>query len=385
MMVALLVLAFASLVFWLVFFQFKLIRLTPGWGVIFGFFVVHLMLVFVIGLRFVTPNSANATVVQRTIQLIPRLPEPTLVEEVLVEEGASVKKGQPLFQFDRRPYQYKVDQISAQLAAAKQNVKVLKADVEAAAQGAKKAKVELEYAQYQKRIFDKLAQEQAVREEDIEQWLTRVNAATATNDAALAQLERASLQYKSEIDGVNTTVANMEAQLQLARYYLDNTTLTRAGGRSYHQPSGPPGNGGRHISGRRHRRLYRGCRPLSARNIFPGEPQICEAGSAGRSCTRPLSRSNLPWDCGQHLARQWHRTIFAKRRHSEIPGSAPNVPQGQYAVKIRMDHADQSKFPIGAQGLAAIYTGGEHGAWAVLRKISIRAHSWFNWVYPLDI
>ena len=34
------------------------------------------------------------------------------------------------------------------------------------------------------------------------------------------------LQYKSEIDGVNTTVANMEAQLQLARYYLDNTTLT---------------------------------------------------------------------------------------------------------------------------------------------------------------
>ena len=115
MMVALLVLAFASLVFWLVFFRFKLIRLTPGWGVIFGFFVVHLLLVFVIGLRFVTPNSANATVVQRTIQLVPRLPEPTLVDAVLVEEGAAVKKGQPLFQFDRRPYQYKVDQISAQL------------------------------------------------------------------------------------------------------------------------------------------------------------------------------------------------------------------------------------------------------------------------------
>ena len=32
-----------------------------------------------------------------------------------------------------------------------------------------KAKVELDYEQYQKRIFDKLAQEQAVREEDVEQ------------------------------------------------------------------------------------------------------------------------------------------------------------------------------------------------------------------------
>jgi len=225
MMAALLVLTFACLVFWLVFFQFKLMRLTPGWGVIFGFFVVHLMLVFLIGMRFVTPFSVNATVVQRTIQLIPRLPEPTLVEAVLVDEDIPVKKGQPLFQFDRRPYQYKVDQIAAQLAAAKQNVNVLKADVDAAAQGAKKAKVELEYTQYQKRIFDKLAQEQAVREEDVEQWLTRVDAAEATNDAALAQLEHATLQYKSEIDGVNTTVANMQAQLQLARYYLDNTTL----------------------------------------------------------------------------------------------------------------------------------------------------------------
>jgi multidrug resistance efflux pump len=183
-------------VFWLVFFQFKLVRLTPGWGVVFGFFVAHLLLVFLIGLRFITPFSVNATMVQRTIQLVPRLPEPTLVEAVLVDEDIPVKKGHPLFQFDRRPYQYKVDQIAAQLAAAKQNVDVLKADVDAATQAARKAKVELEYTQYQKRMFDKLAQEQAVREEDVEQWLTRADAAEATNAAAQAQLERAMLQYK---------------------------------------------------------------------------------------------------------------------------------------------------------------------------------------------
>jgi hypothetical protein len=64
---------------------------------------------------------------------------------------------------------------------------------------------------------------------------------------------------------------------------------------------------------------------------------------------------------------------------------APVVPQGQYAVKILLDDPDPSKFPIGAQGLVAIYTGGKNGAWAALRKISIRAHSWFNWFYPLNI
>ena len=79
MFVAILVLIFAFAIFWLVFFKFKFLRLTPGWGFVFAFFVIHLLLVFIIGLKFVTPNSANATVVQHTIQLIPRLPEPTLV------------------------------------------------------------------------------------------------------------------------------------------------------------------------------------------------------------------------------------------------------------------------------------------------------------------
>jgi multidrug resistance efflux pump len=128
--VAILVIIFACALFWLIFFKLKLLRLTPGWGIIFAFFVLHLCLVFIIGLRFVTPNSANATVVQHTIQLIPRLPEPTLVTAVLVEEDAPVKKDQPLFQFDRRPYEYKVAQLEAQLAEAKQNVLVLKANVE---------------------------------------------------------------------------------------------------------------------------------------------------------------------------------------------------------------------------------------------------------------
>jgi hypothetical protein len=82
-----------SIVFWLVFFKFKWLKLSLGWGIIISaFFVLHVLLVFVIGLRFVTPFAANATVVQHTIQIIPRLPEPTLVTAVLVEENVPVKK-----------------------------------------------------------------------------------------------------------------------------------------------------------------------------------------------------------------------------------------------------------------------------------------------------
>src|SRR5271165_6917154 len=40
MMAAILVLIVACTIFWLVFFKFKWLRLTPGWGLIFAFFVI---------------------------------------------------------------------------------------------------------------------------------------------------------------------------------------------------------------------------------------------------------------------------------------------------------------------------------------------------------
>jgi len=384
MTAAILVLILFFVIFWLVFFKLKLLRLSPGWGIVSAFFVLHLLLVFVIGLRFMTPNSTNATVVQRTIQLVPRLPEPTLVTAVLVEENVPVKKDQALFQFDRRPYEYKVEQIEAQLAEAKQNVNILKADVDVATQKAIRTKVELDHEQYQKKIFDKLAQEQAAREEDVETWLTRVNAAEATQDEALAELERARLKYKSEIGGVNTAVANMEAQLRQARYYLDNTTLTAPeDGRIINlqvrpgMVSGIVRIGGiaaliadadRYVLATFYQENLKYVLPGQsvevALDLYPGQifPGKVDSIWRGNGVGQYLPSDDIP----------------------KFQQQAPNVSQGQYAVKINLEDPDPSKFPIGAQGSAAIYTGGEHGAWAALRKISIRAHSWFNWLYPIN-
>jgi len=59
------------------------------------------------------------------------------------------------------------------------------------------------------------------------------------------------------------------------------------------------------------------------------------------------------------------------------------LPQGQFAVAITLDDPDQSKFPIGTQGRAAIYTNPSSG-FVVLRKIWIRSYSWYNWLYPFS-
>src|SRR5271166_2629437 len=127
---------------WLIFFKMKWIKFNAMWGILSALFFIHILLIFLIGLRFVTPYSTDAKVIQHTIQLVPRLPEPTLVTKVWVEPNVPVKKGDKLFEFDRRPYQYKVNGVKAQLAAAEQHVLELKAGLAAATSGVAQARAQ---------------------------------------------------------------------------------------------------------------------------------------------------------------------------------------------------------------------------------------------------
>src|SRR5271167_1020212 len=199
---------------WLVFFKYKWLKFSPAWGILSGFFALHLFLIFVVGLRFVTPYSSSAKVIQHTIQLIPRLPEPTLVTAVLVKPDVPVKKGQPLFQFDRRPYEYKVRQLEAQLAAAnqgvvadeykvknlqaqlaaaRQDVLMYKADEQAAAQKVVKAQSELDYTKPQYERYQSLAEQSAGSTEDLQKWSAQLKAGEASVKEAAAEAERARL------------------------------------------------------------------------------------------------------------------------------------------------------------------------------------------------
>ncbi len=66
------VLLFAyGFIVWLVFFKFRWLKFTIPWGFFSTFFVLHLGIIFLIGLRFVAPTSTEARVIQRTIQLTP--------------------------------------------------------------------------------------------------------------------------------------------------------------------------------------------------------------------------------------------------------------------------------------------------------------------------
>lgn len=385
MMIGILVLAIASIAFWIVFFRLKLLRLTPGW--IFGFsvFFLHLALIFVIGLRFVTPYSTNATVIQHTVQLVPRLSEPTQITEVLVDDNSEVKKGDPLFRFDRTIYESRVNQLKAQLAAARQNVRVLETNIDSAVDRVAQADAALAFSTNQMHAYDDLVKKGVGRADQAVKWQDTVKADTAVLNAAKADLEVAKLQYNSTIDGVHTSVANLEADLQQAQYYLDNTTLVAPEDGRIVNLQVRPGM----VSG-----IYR-IGGIAALIVDEGRYLLATFYQENLKYVKPGQYVEVAFDLypGQIFKGRVESIWKASGQGQLLPSSdipkfglvSPDVPQGQYAVKIVMDDPDQSQFPIGAQGSAAIYVNGDSGAWAALRKVAIRMHTWLNWLYPMSL
>lgn len=383
-MIAGLVLCFGyAVLVWLVFFYFKWLKFTIAWGVVSVFVGLHLLIIFMLGLRFVTPYSTDARMIQHTIQLTPRLSEPTLVTAVLVGQNLHVKQGTPLFQFDRRPYEAKVRQLEAQLAEAKQDVLIDEADVAAATHKVAKLQDELVYYQYQQKLSADLAKRGAGPTEDAEKWAARVAASEAGILEAQAEEKRARLRYASEIDGVNTTVAETEAELDLARFYLDNTLMVAPEDGYIINLQVRPG-------------MVAGDIRFGAIASF-----ICDAD---RYLLANYFQENLKYvKRGQPVevaldlypGQIWRGTVEAIWQGSGSGQMLPSgrlprfhyvpteLPQGQFAVVIRLEGPDQNKFPIGTQGRAAIYTNPKSGfVW--LRKIGIRAYSWLNWIYPFS-
>ncbi len=383
-MIAGLVMVFAYvLMVWAVFFRFKWLKFSIPWGVVSAFVGVHLLIIFLIGLRFMTPLATEAKVIQHTIQLTPRLPQPTLLMAVLVEPNVPVKKGQPLFQFDRRMFEYQVRQLEAQLAKAKQNVLVMKADTGIAAQKVVKLKSHLEFAKYQQALSAKLAKQGAGPEEDAQKWAAQVAADVAAIKEAQAEEQRAVLNYTSEINGVNTSVAAVKAELDQARFYLDNTLMVAPEDGYIINLQARPG-------------MVAGDVRIGAIATF-----VCDAD---RYLLANFFQENLKYvKPGQEVEAAidlYPGQIFTGKVLAIWQGSGagqmlpsgvlPNfqavptaMPQGQFAVAIKLDDPDQSKFPIGTQGRATIYANPQ-SLFVILRKISFRAYTWFNWIYPFS-
>ncbi|WP_170760129.1 HlyD family secretion protein [Ruegeria lacuscaerulensis] len=381
MFVALGITLFYIIFVWFIFFKAKWLKFSITWGIVTFWVGAHLLLVFLVALRFFQPYSIDSHVVRSTIQIVPRLTEPTILTEVLVEPNTDVKKGDPLYRFDDTVFALEVEEATAQLVAAEQNAKILEQDVIAAAEAIERANAQLAYALTQQARYENLVPAGGARQDELDRWNEQVTEDQAQVKEAEANLEKAQLALDSQIDGVNTGILQAQAQLEKAQYFLNNTTIYAPEDGMIVSQQARPG-------------LVVGDIRLGAIASFvtKDNPYILATyRQQNLKFVEPGQEVEVALDLypGEILTGKVEAIWWATRQGQYLPSGRlpgfelPKLP-GRIAVQISVDIPDKHTFPAGGHAAVAIYTG-QGKSFEFLRRINIRLYSFANFIRPLDI
>jgi len=207
---------------WLVFSKLKLVR----WGWLSGTVSVLigvLILATFLGLfNYLTP-SGRVTVTGRVVEVTPNVTGQIVA--IPVKPNVPVKTGDVLFQIDPTPFQYTVKQLQASLAAARQQTQILKSNYEQATANVAGLTAQLKFNTKRLADIQKLAAEGANTEFREQDTQVQFETVTAQLNVAKATQQSAKFAMDSEIGGVNTTVAQIQAQLENADWELSQTTI----------------------------------------------------------------------------------------------------------------------------------------------------------------
>ncbi len=381
MFVALGITLFYIIFVWFIFFKVQWLKFNIMWGIVSFWVGAHLLLIFLVALRFFQPFSVDSHVVRSTIQIVPRLTQPTILSEVLVEPNTWVTKGDPLYKFDDTVFSLAVDKANAQLVAAQQNAKILEQDVIAAGEAVERANAQLAYALTEQARYENLVPAGGARQDELDRWNEQVAEDQAKIKEAQANLEKANLALDSQIDGVNTGIIEAEAQLAEAEYFLENTTIYAPENGMIVSQQARPG-------------MVVGEIRLGAIASFVTEedPYIL---ATFRQQNLKFVEVGQPVEValdlypGEILTGKVEAVWWATRQGQYLPSGRlpgfelPKLP-GRIAVQISVDVPEGHTFPAGGHAAVAIYTG-MGKSFEFLRRINIRLYSFANFIRPLDI
>jgi len=302
------------------------------------------------------------------------------VIEVPAQANMPLKEGDVLFRLDPKPYQYVVDQKKAALAEAEQNVKQLKASLDQATAAADRANAQLELAQQEYDRQAQLFERKVVAQATLDTATRNLEASKQTWVGAKAEQERARLAYSSNIEGVNTTVARLTAELADAQYDLDQTVMRAPGTGFVTQVALRPG-------------MYVVPAPLRPVMAFVNT-DIHDQGLGAAFQQNSLQRvragdeAEVAFDAVPgRVFRGRVRTVLDAIAAGQIQASGTLVDYGArteggraLAVIDLDEDISGYQIPAGAAGQVAIYTEYWHHV-SLLRKILLRMRSWENYLF----
>ena len=212
---------------YLIFFKWKLLpfnKITGGLTVVLG---VVILTLFLVGLQTLTPPSVQALITGTVTEIAPQVQGRVI--EVPVAGSEAVEPGDLLFQIDPRPYQYRVDQLTAQLVESEAYVAQLKESYDAARAATKATQHQLALSELRLTQFSELVSTGAGSQFDVERYETEVATLKDQEAANIAQENQALLSLQAQVGDKQTRVAQTLAQLETAQFDLENCTVEAPG------------------------------------------------------------------------------------------------------------------------------------------------------------
>src|SRR4051812_51832 len=375
---------------WLIFIKLKWLPWNTTSQVTVAIIPIVGLTALILMLNVVAPSSADVRVYKYTIPIVSQVRGRVL--EVPVEEGNRlVHKGDVLFRIDPTPYQFDVNTLQAQLANSEaamrdveEQVKGAEAKIAEAQARAGEISAKIELTRRRVAQYSELVKSGAGNRFDLERVQTDLREqqgqlAAAKSSEAQAQAAQAQIGQKlgAKVNNEYAQVAQVRAQLEQAKWLLDQTTTRSPCDCYVINLALRPG-------------AFVGQVALSqVMTLIEADGQVIALYHQNElHQVEPGNEAEFTVDTmpGRVIKAKVDSVIWAQGQgQMAASGSIPNSgfqapPPGRYAVKFDVAERDRQLFlAAGAAGHAAIYT--DHGhAIHIIRKVIIRVGSYVNYL-----
>jgi multidrug resistance efflux pump len=372
-----LLLAIYSFFVWLIFIKFKWLPWNIRSQVIVAVIPIVGMTVMILLLNVVAPSSADVRVIKYVVQVVPQVRGRVI--EVPVQGNDYVKKGDVLFRIDPTPYELTVKTLEAQLANAEGAAGQLREQQKSATANKQAVGSRLELARLRVKQYQELAETgagDAFALQKARADLKDLESQYASAAGAEAQVRE---RLMAQVDGDLAEVAQIKAQLENARWELEQTTTVAPADGWVINLQLRPGSFAVPLPAM-----------VALTFVEDGYQVIALYNQNELHQVQPGNRAEITLKTlpGQIIKAKVDSIIWAQgqgqvAQTGVLPqtGYAP-VPPGRFAVKLDVDEKYRDVFlAAGAAGEAAVYT--DHMAVLhVIRMVILRVSAKLNYIIP---
>ncbi|GEA50693.1 MFP transporter [Vibrio inusitatus NBRC 102082] len=300
------------------------------------------------------------------------------VVEVNVKPDTFIVKGEALFTIESEPFRAKLLGKKADLAAAEQAVFQLESEYKAAQSEVHRARAERDRVKREFNRYNAGYKKGAFTAQQVDTRRQNLKGAEADLEAEIAMENSARVAFESEVDGENTTVARLKAEVAQAQFDLDETVVRAPTNGYVTQLILRPGQMAVPL-------------PLAPSMVFIHAEEYDYIGAFRQNSLQRLepgfeAEFMFPSLPGKVFKGEVINVIPAMaegeiQASGKLLGTQSLNAQGRALVKLRMiDDVSQYHLPLGTSVEVAVYSDSFHHV-SIMRKILIRMKSWQNYLY----